>query len=155
MARFDFGGHRRAIGRTPLRALKLSRLALAVERAAQAFWPLFSVLCLVAAAALFGVFGALDAQSHRIAVLGTLGLVLLALAWGGLRFRMPDRRAAADRLDTADPDRPLAALSDSLAAGRQDKVSQAIWHAHLRRAEIAAQRLRPRPPDPRLERRDH
>ena len=31
MAAYDFGGHRRAIGRVPLRALKLSRLALAAD----------------------------------------------------------------------------------------------------------------------------
>jgi uncharacterized protein (TIGR02302 family) len=154
MAQFSFGGETRALGRAPLRALKLSRMALAAESAARAFWPAFTVACFIAAAALFGVFATLDAGNHRIAVLGVLGLFLAALAWGGLRFRMPSRRAAAGRLDAGDPSRPLAALSDSLAGGRGDRTTQTIWHEHLRRAERAAQRLRAAPPDPRLARFD-
>lgn len=154
MAQFSFGGERRALGRGPLRALKLSRLALAAEALVRAFWPAYTIAGFVAAAALFGVFAALDAQTHRIVALGALGLFALALAWGGLRFRLPSRRAAADRLDAAHPGRPLAAMSDSLAGGRGDRNTLAIWHEHLRRAEREAQQLRAAPPDLRLARFD-
>jgi uncharacterized protein (TIGR02302 family) len=154
MAAFGFSGQRRALGRVTRRALRLSRLALGAERLARALWPFFSALCLVLAGALLGGFAALHAEAHRIAVIGVVAVLAATLAWGAWRFRAPSRAEAARRLDAADPGRPIATLGDSLAAGRADRTSQALWFEHLRRAERAAARLRAAPPDLRLARFD-
>jgi uncharacterized protein (TIGR02302 family) len=136
------------------RALRLSRWALAAERLARAFWPTFSVICLILAAALLGAFALLDTEDHRIAMLALVGLVALSVIWGAIRFRMPSREEAARRLDASDPGHPIATLDDSIAGGRNDRAAQAIWHEHLRRAAQAAAQLRATPPDPRLYRFD-
>ncbi len=154
MQKFSFAGHRRAIGKRMRRALQLSRLALIAEGLARALWPAFTVLCFILAAALLGVFGLLDAFQHRIASIGSLAAFCAALAWAGYRFRLPDRAAAARRLDADHPAHPIATLDDRLAGGRQDRAAQSIWIEHLRRAERAAEALRARAPVFRLERHD-
>lgn len=154
MAAFGFSGQRRALTRVTRRALRLSRLALGAERLARALWPFFSALCLVLAGALLGVFAALDPEMHRIVAGGAGAALVATLAWAAWRFRLPSRAEAARRLDAADPGHPIATLGDSLAGGRADRTSQALWFEHLRRAERAAARLRPAPPDLRLARFD-
>ena len=104
--------------------------------------------------ALLGGFAQLDPATHRIAVLSTIGLFAATLLWGGLRFRMPSRAAAAQRLDAGDPSHPIATLGDDLSAGRDVDISQRIWLEHQRRAERAAARLRAAAPDLRLARYD-
>ena len=131
MANFSFSGQRRALSKSTLRALRLSRLALVAEGLAQALWPAFSIICFAVAAALLGGFAALDASAHRIAVLAVIGLIAAALLWGGLRFRMPSRAAAARRLDAGDPAHPIATLNDSLSAGRADNTSMPVSYTHL------------------------
>ncbi len=154
MANFSFAGHRRALGKATRRALRLSHLALIAEELARAVWPAFSILCFTLAAALFGLFAGLDALQHRIAVLTALGLFCAALGWAAYRFRMPDRAAAARRLDADHPTHPIATLDDHLAGGRDDRTSQSLWIEHQRRAEKAAAELRARAPEPRLARYD-
>ena len=66
------------------------------------------------------------AEDHRIAVLATVAVLALALLWGGLRFQMPSRMAAAERLDASDLSHPLSTLSDDLAAGRTNEASHTV-----------------------------
>jgi len=155
MAQFSFSGQTRALPEPVRRALRWSRWALVAERLARAFWPAFTLISFVAATALLGGFARLDAETHRIVALGAAGLVLLSLAWGGLRFRMPSRADAARRLDAADPAHPIASLGDSLAGGRDDESTRWIWFEHQRRAEQAAALMRPALPDLILARYDH
>ena len=154
MTHFSFAGQRRALSKSTLRALRLSRLALVAEGLARAFWPAFSIICFAFAAALLGGFAALDASAHRIVGLAVIGLIAAALIWGAWRFRVPTRAAAARRLDAGDPAHPIATLSDNLAAGRADDISMLIWIEHQRRAERAAARLQATAPDLRLARFD-
>jgi len=154
MTKFAFGGQRRALSKVTRRALRLSRFALLAEGLARALWPSFATLCFTLAAALFGLFGLLDHDGHRIAQIAVGVVLLAALGWAFFRFRMPSRDAAARRLDADDPSHPIATLSDRLAAGREDKASQALWIEHLMRAEKAAARLRAAAPDLRLARFD-
>jgi hypothetical protein len=154
MANFSFAGQRRALSKSTLRSLRLSRLALVAEGLARALWPAFSIICFALAAALLGGFAVLDASSHRIIGLAVIGLIAAALIWGAWRFRVPSRAAAAHRLDSGDPAHPIATLSDNLAAGRADDTSMQIWIEHQRRAERAAAQLRPTAPDLRLARFD-
>ncbi|MGF1501102.1 MAG: TIGR02302 family protein [Paracoccaceae bacterium] len=145
-----------ARGFTPTlgRAIRRSRRALWAERLARALWPAFTVFCLAAAAVLFGIVDLLGPVAHRVA-LGGLGLAVVAALVVGFRgFRVPARDEALARLDASDPARPLGALTDRLAAGKGTPTAQALWRAHLARAEAAAAGLSARAPDLKLSTRD-
>jgi hypothetical protein len=69
-------------------------------------------------------------------------------------MRWPTRGEALARLDTAIPGRPLAALSDVQALGREDPGATTIWAAHAARMARAARAARTAVPDLRLAGRD-
>ena len=136
------------------RQLKRTRLALLAERMAQAFWPLFVVICLAGAAVLLGLFDAFGPVAHR-GLLGLAGLsIAAALVLGGMRYRHPQQIEIEDRLDAADRRRPLAALRDELAVGRGERGTETVWAAYRQRARAAAAALLARAPDLRLSSRD-
>lgn len=134
--------------------LLLTRWAMVLERAARAFWPLWTVALAVAAAMSFGVLNAMP----LIAAQGVAVLVLGALIWGvwhGVRrFRWPPTVQALARLDASLPDSPLSALSDSQLIGAQDTASAHVWRVHQDRMAEQASQARPVPPDLRLAARD-
>ncbi|HLS18744.1 MAG TPA: DUF4175 family protein, partial [Paracoccaceae bacterium] len=136
------------------RQLALTRVALWVEEIGRAFWPLFTLLCLFLALALFGVFALLGPISHRI----LLALFTLAFAGAliidGARFRRPDEHAVRARLDRSDPARPLSVLSDELVIGQGHHGTESAWRLHRARASAAAARLTAGWPRLGLERRD-
>ncbi len=136
------------------RPLRLTRLGLTAERFARAFWPLWTVLALTAALLTTGWQDELPLE----AVWGASVILALgagaALAWGVWRFRLPSRAEAVERLDATMPGRPLAALRDAQAVGREDAASRAVWDAHLARMAKRAQGARAPSPDLRLAARD-
>lgn len=136
------------------RQLARTRQALIAEHVAQAFWPLFVVVCLIAAAILLGLFDAFGPVAHRV-LLGVAGLVIAAaLVLGGMRYRHPSQDEIEDRLDQADRRRPLATLRDDLAVGRGEKGTETVWAAYRQRARSAAAALMARAPDLKLSGRD-
>lgn len=137
----------RGIGRT----LMLTRAGMVAERGARAFWPLWSLVMLVAGLSAFGVQ---DAVPIRWAAGAVLALGFAALWYGLRRFRWPSGQEARDRLDRRLPGRPLTALSDSQAIGAGDGASRAVWQAHLGRMAARAAQARPVRPDLRLSGRD-
>lgn len=152
MQKFKF--QPRAFSRDLRRRIGLSRAFLWVERLAVALWPAFAVICLALSAALLGGYELLGATGHRVALGLTGGLLLAALVYGFWRFARPAQPEALARLDRTDPGRPLAAMTDKLAAGEGETAAQVIWRTHLERATAAAEALRPEPPDLRLSRWD-
>ncbi|MEO0914645.1 MAG: DUF4175 family protein, partial [Pseudomonadota bacterium] len=82
------------------------------------------------------------------------GLVGMALLDGARKFTWPSRADARNRIDAALPNRPLAALADQQAIGRNDPASAAIWARHLERMADAARAARSALPDLRVSRRD-
>src|SRR5215207_7778763 len=87
--------------------LRLTRLGLTAERIARAFWPLWTVLALAAAALTTGWQDELPLEAVWAAsVVLALGAGA-ALAWGLWRFRLPSREEAVERLDATMPGRPL------------------------------------------------
>ncbi|MEO1000771.1 MAG: DUF4175 family protein, partial [Pseudomonadota bacterium] len=140
--------------RSLARRLRLTRLSIAAERGAAAFWPLWSVVFAFVALSLFGVFEMLPRAVH----LGALAAFALgaaaALILGLRRFRWPGAADARDRLDGALPGRPLASLEDDIAAGAKDPAARAVWVAHLRRMAAAAEGAEAARPNLRLARRD-
>lgn len=137
----------RSLGRT----LWLTRAGMAAERAARAFWPIWSLAFMVLGLLAFGVQ---DALPIRWAGGVVLALALAALWYGARRFRWPSRQEARDRLDRTLPERPLTALADHQTIGAGDAASRAVWRAHLARMAKRAAEARPVHPDLRLAGRD-
>ncbi len=135
-------------------ALVLTRAGLVAERAARAFWPLWSLLLIGAAALLAGGLQALDAPLVQV-LAGFWAAALAVAAWRGLRrFRWPSRADAEARLDLTLPGRPLVAIRDRQAIGAGDAASRAVWKAHQRRMAARLAALRPAEPDLKIARHD-
>jgi uncharacterized protein (TIGR02302 family) len=137
-----------------VRPMRLTLAGLWAERLARAFWPLWSLILVTAAALAFGIqdLGPLTYAQAAGAVVGILALALLAL---GLRtFRKPTAMDALDRLDATMPGRPIAALRDTQAIGTGDPASLAVWQAHQDRMAARAAGARPVQPDLKLSSRD-
>ena len=145
----------RAALRSLDRALWLTRAGLVAERAARAFWPVWTLA--LAALAAFGA-GALEigAGSRLLPYLGggLAGALVFGLLHGVRRFRWPSRAAARDRLDRSLPGQPITALSDRPAVGAGDAASMAVWRAHLAAMARRVAGARPVSPDLRLAARD-
>ena len=141
---------RRRLGR----ALRLTRAGMLAERAARAFWPLWTLAFLGMAAMLLGLPGALPPEAVWALGGGLAAAVLAAILWGVLRFRVPSAAEAALRLDATLPGRPLAALDDLPAIGGADPDSRALWEAHRARMARRLEAARAVPGDLRLASRD-
>ena len=136
------------------RPLALTRIGLAAERAARAFWPAWTVALLLLASLMLGAHEALPLEAVWALLAGGAIALLAALGWGALRFRPPSRAEARERLDATLPGRPIAALADRDAVGGDDPASRAIWAAHQARMARAARSARAVPGDLRLASRD-
>lgn len=137
--------------KTPLR---LTWAGLWAERAARAFWPLWTLTIALLSALSFGLQDHLPLEALWFgAVASGVGLIW-ALAHGLRRFRKPTRIEALVRLDSRLPGQPLAALRDTQAIGVSDPASQAVWAAHLARMAERAKAARAVEPDLKLARRD-
>ena len=143
---------------TPLKSLiwpmRLTLIGLWAERLARAFWPLWSVILLVLAAAAFGLqdLGPLLWAQVGGGVIAALALALLVL--GLRRFARPTVTEALIRLDSIMPGRPIATLMDRQAIGQRDPASLAVWQAHQARMVVRAAAAQPVAPDLRLASRD-
>jgi uncharacterized protein (TIGR02302 family) len=136
------------------RVVRASRVAMALESLARAFWPLGTAVAALWSALAFGLPELLT-RNQFLAVAATAGVVLLALLVLGLRrFRWPSPDAARARIDAGLPGRPLAALRDAPALGRDDPAAQGVWAAHLARMRRLAAAARPVRADLRLARHD-
>ncbi|MEM8658795.1 MAG: DUF4175 family protein, partial [Pseudomonadota bacterium] len=123
-----------------------TRWAMIVEAISQAFWPALSVILLGGAAWAFGVLG-LVGPTVALGLIAIFALlVLAALMWAARTVVLPSRDDAVARLDSALPGRPIEALGDQIAVGRNDPGAQALWAQHLERmAERAAAARAARP----------
>jgi uncharacterized protein (TIGR02302 family) len=129
------------------RPVSLTRIGMIAEQAARAFWPLWVVVGLTLGAVLMGWHDVVPAWLVVTGLGASALCMVVALVWGALRFRLPSRDAALARVDAQLAGRPLAALRDAQAIGRDDPVSQAIWQAHLARMAKASQSARAVRPD--------
>jgi len=117
------------------RRLALARLALFWEQAWPALWPAAGSLGMFIALSLAGIWQLIEGWYH-LTGLALFAIVTLALLWRGLRtLHIPDRNEGRGRLEAASglDHRPLAALSDTLASGRHDGQTRALWQAYRRR----------------------
>ena len=92
----------------------------------------------------------------RVVGLALFALAMLASLFPLTRLALPTRGHSLTRVDHGSgiAHRPATAISDALAAGRDDQGSQALWQAHVARAAAEAHRLRAGLPRPALAARD-
>jgi uncharacterized protein (TIGR02302 family) len=127
---------------------------MVAERITRGFWPVWTILFALIAALAFGAQDRLPLEAVWIGgVLATIGL-FWALVRGIRRFRWPTAAEALDRLDRTLPDRPISALSDSLALGGGDAGTASVWRAHVARMAERARKARAPAPDLRIAARD-
>ena len=105
--------------------LRLARLALTWERLWPAAWPALGIAGAFVALALFDVLPFLAGWLHALALAAFAGAFGFAAYRGWQRFAAPDDAAAQRRLEIASgfKHRPLVALNDTLAAGRNSAAS--------------------------------
>ncbi len=134
--------------------MALTRLGLFAERAARAFWPLWSLVIAVLAALMLGLH---DLASVEI-VWGLGVVATVAGVWflirGLMRFRWPSREDAFQRLDASLVGRPLSTLRDQQALGAGDAASARLWAVHQARMATRAEAAHAVEPDLRVARFD-
>jgi len=134
--------------------LTLTWAGLMAERLVKAFWPLWCVVAVSAAALMMGFH---DTAAVEVVWFAIIIALLSATVFAGIgvrRFRWPDRAEALARVDATLPGHPLAALGDSQAVGRGDAASEVLWQAHLTRMAERAAQARAVQPDLKLSRQD-
>ncbi len=136
------------------RPLALTWAGLLLERLVRAFWPLWTLIAVCAAALVLGL-----QDLVMLEVIWAIGAAALLAAGifavrGIWRFRWPRRSEALARLDSALPGRPLQSLADEQAIGGGDAGSEALWRAHLARMADSAGNARAVEPDLKLSTRD-
>ena len=134
--------------------LRLTRAGMVAERVVRAFWPVWTFVFLALSAVAFGLFALLPPMAvWAVTILGAVVLTA-AIARGVLRFRLPGRDEALQRLDQTMPGRPISALLDQPAMGGDDPATRSVWAAHLRRMAVQLEGARAVDPDLRLSRQD-
>ncbi len=115
-----------------MRVRGVAALSILVERAWPTLLRLGGLVCLFLIVSWFGVFAAVP-DWFRIAILGALGALVLAVLWAGRGVRWPSRLDVARRIeaDSALAHQPLQAQSDHVPAG--DAFAAALWREHQRR----------------------
>ncbi len=142
------------VGRLLRRPLILTWTGMLVERAARAFWPLWSWVLASWVVLSFDLTSHLPVEAAYVAGLALVAGVGIFLVLGLRRFRWPSRDEALARLDRSLPGRPLSALQDDIAVGAGDSGARAVWQAHVARMKERLALARPVAPDLRLSRRD-
>lgn len=141
-------------GRFPF-LIGLSRIALAWENIWPRLWPLVGVVGVFLAVAFADLLPALPAWLH-VLVLVLFLVALMAAATFLRRYRPAEPSVARHRLERNNhlAHRPLTALADRLASGRDDAHATALWQAHRQRMAMAVKSLRVGMPAPGLARHD-
>ncbi len=134
--------------------LRLTWAGLWCERASRSFWPLWSILIATLSALAFGAQDTLPIEAAWIGLVAAAAGALWALVTGLRRFRKPTRADALERLDSALPGHPIAALTDTQAIGTTDPESLAVWQAHRARMAARAAQAKAVSPDLALASRD-
>ena len=136
--------------------LRRVRWVLAWERLWRALWPVAGLAALAVGLALLEVPRLLGPLGHWIALIGALVLLTAVAAWRLHDLRRPTDAEAHRALETRSgtAHRPLTASLDRNAIGRSDKLTEALWRAHLQAMRERARGLRVGGPRPGIMRED-
>lgn len=130
--------------------LSLTRLGLFAEQLIRAFWPVWSILFVGAAALMLGVQDSLWIEMAWALTLVGVASAVWFFVRGVTRFETPTRADALHRLDETLPGRPVRTLLDQPAMGQNDPATLALWEAHQARMAEKAAQARPPKPDLRV-----
>ncbi|MFT6022256.1 MAG: hypothetical protein ACI9PY_000365 [Ascidiaceihabitans sp.] len=151
----NFSKHDIRRGLTALRwPLRLTWAGMLAEAVANALWPLMSVVLLVMAILMLGLHELVAIEAVWVGAVLTALTAIAALVYALIRFRIPSRAAALERLDASLAGRPIKALMDTQAIGAGDDASTAVWRAHQQRMAARAAEAIAVPADLRIARRD-
>lgn len=132
----------------------VTRLGLFAESITRAFWPVWTIGFVVLAALMVGLQDHLPLEVIWIGGLLSVAGSIVAVWRGWRRFVFPTREMAIARLDATLHGRPIAALRDAPAIGKDDAASQALWHAHQKRMADRTEGAKAVQPDLRISRLD-
>ncbi len=144
----------RALGQSFERKVRLSLLALFVERVWEALlWPFFVVGTFLVVT-LLDLWSLAPPLAHRI-LLGAFGLALVVSLLPLIRLALPTREEALRRLEAKAnvKHRPATSYEDRLG-GAPVRETAALWAAHRERLARLIARLKPTWPEPRTDRKD-
>ncbi|MBL4767116.1 MAG: TIGR02302 family protein [Rhodobacteraceae bacterium] len=134
--------------------LALTRVGMIAEQVLRQFWPLFSILMLVAAALILGLHDLMPIEVVWGTAVVSILAMLVSFVRGFRRFHWPTRLEALSRLDETLLGRPIAALLDEQAIGAGDDASAAVWRAHQQRMAAQAYGAKAAKPNLRIANRD-
>ncbi len=130
-------------------AIVRTRNGMIAEQVARCFWPLWTLVLFTGSAVAFGLPQVLG--QYLLPVSGAILVFAGAFAWRGYSaFRLPGLAEAEARIDLSLKGRPIAAMKDEIAVGRNDPQSQSVWVSHLERMAEAAAGARAARPDLRV-----
>lgn len=134
--------------------LRATRLVIAAERGARAFWPVSTLLLGGYAALRFGGVAWMAGHAGLWSVVAGFALVVvLLIAMGLRRFRWPTTGDAIARLDRGTARNLLTTLTDRPSMPT-DPAQAAVWSAHMARAQAAAQGVGVPAPNLQVSRQD-
>jgi len=136
--------------------MALARASLLWEHLWPGLWPATALAGVFSAAALLNLFSYLPVWLHGALVIAFLVAFFISLykAFSGLPFiRQLQTRHRIEQSSGLDH-RPLTAIDDKLATGANDTNAVILWAEHQNRMAEAAARLRLKPPQAGLARRD-
>lgn len=132
----------------------LTRLGLFAESFTRAFWPVWTIAFVVLAALMVGLQDHLPLEMIWICGFLAAAGILVFLVRGARQLVLPSRDMAIARLDATLPGRPITALRDAPAVGKDDAASQALWAAHQKRMAARTKGAKAVQPDLRISRLD-
>lgn len=146
--------------RTPLsraleRKVRLSRVALYLERLWLRLWLILGLAGLFLALSLAGVWPLMPELAHKAAI-GLFGLAALVALFLVARVPWPSRDEGLRRLELSSgvQHRPATSYEDQIALGTDDPVAKRLWEVHRTRLEALFERLKIAGPQPRVDKRD-
>jgi len=134
--------------------IRLSGLALTVERFARAFWPCMTMFLAFVSMLIWQVHAVLP-YPFDLGLYGVLGAVVLIFLWVGIRrFSRATQDEAIVRLDQTGRGNPVTALIDRQFIGVDDVDAKLLWQLHQQRMAKQADLVEVRAPHIRLAKRD-
>jgi uncharacterized protein (TIGR02302 family) len=143
------------IERRIARFSRLAALALGIEAAAAAFWPVPTVIAGFLVLALLGLPQALPPLLHAALIAAVAGLVVYLIVAGRRRLvpTAPDAAIRRVERDSGLSHRPFETLADR-PAGEPGQAMLALWRIHQERQRTRIGKLRLAAPQPGLPARD-
>lgn len=137
------------------RKRRASRLSLNTERITPVIWPLLCVVFVFLGFAAAGGFDLLHGYVHVAVLLVAAGGLGALAVTGFRRFHAASQEEADRRMEAVNgTHRPLTAIQDDLALGRDDPAARDLWMAHRRQMAARIDALQVPAPDPQMPRRD-